>query len=196
MLLYCFCFSMHSFFGHEDFPDGTVVKNLLANTGDTRNTGSILGWGRSPEGGQGNPLQYSSLGNPMDRGAWRTTVHGVAKSGARQSDQHMLGHEARGILAPWPGIEPTVLALGARLQHWTSREVLGQGFPLGASLQGCQWKATLCCPSCQRSSQSRKTAPLPLTPTMPSSGLSLLSVWIFCYCCGGISAAVFYILKH
>ena len=77
---------MHSFFGHEDFPDGTVVKNLLANTGDTRNTGSILGWGRSPEGGQGNPLQYSSLGNPMDRGAWEAIVHGVTKNQTQVSD--------------------------------------------------------------------------------------------------------------
>ena len=41
--------------------------------------GSVPGWGRSPGGGNGNPLQYSCLGNPMDRGAWWTTVHGVAK---------------------------------------------------------------------------------------------------------------------
>ena len=41
--------------------------------------GSILGWGRSPREGNGNQLQYSCLGNPMDRGAWKTIVHGVAK---------------------------------------------------------------------------------------------------------------------
>jgi len=57
-----------------------VVKNPPANAGDTRDMGSIPGWGRSPEGGNGNPLQYSFLENPMDRGAWWTTVHGVAKS--------------------------------------------------------------------------------------------------------------------
>ena len=62
-----------------------VVKNLPANAGDTcnvRDTGLIPGSGRSPGGGHGNPLQYSCLENPMDRGAWRATVHGVAKSGA------------------------------------------------------------------------------------------------------------------
>ena len=62
------------------FLSDTVVKNLPANAGDTRDMGSIPGWGRSPEGGNGNPLQYSFLENPMDRGAWWTTVHGVAKS--------------------------------------------------------------------------------------------------------------------
>ena len=51
-----------------------VVKNLPANTGDVRDVGSIPGLGRSPGGGNGNPLQYSCLGNPMDRGAWQVTV--------------------------------------------------------------------------------------------------------------------------
>ena len=57
-----------------------VVKNLPANAGDIRNTASIPGSGRSPAEGHGNPLQYSCLENSMDRGAWRTTVHGVTKS--------------------------------------------------------------------------------------------------------------------
>ena len=57
-----------------------VVKNLPANTGDTREVGLIPGLGRSPGGGRGNLLQYSCLENPMDRGAWRATVPGVAKS--------------------------------------------------------------------------------------------------------------------
>ena len=57
-----------------------VVKNLPANAGDIKNAGSIPGLGRSPRGGHGNPLQYSCLENPMDRGAWRATIHGVAKS--------------------------------------------------------------------------------------------------------------------
>ena len=51
-----------------------VVKNLPANSGDIRDTGSIPGLGRSPVGGNGNPLQYSCLGNPMDRGACQATV--------------------------------------------------------------------------------------------------------------------------
>ena len=57
-----------------------VVKNLPANTGDIRDVSLIFGWGRSPEGGNGNPLQHSCLENPMDRGAWWATVHRVAKS--------------------------------------------------------------------------------------------------------------------
>ena len=58
------------------FPDGTVVKNLHANVGDM---GSIPRLGRFPGEGNGNPLEDSCLGNPMNRGAWRATVHGVAK---------------------------------------------------------------------------------------------------------------------
>ena len=57
-----------------------VVKKPPANAGDIRHTGSIPGWGRSPGEGNGYPLQYSCLENPMDRGAWSATVHRVAKS--------------------------------------------------------------------------------------------------------------------
>ena len=63
-----------------------VLKNPPTNAGDT---GSIPGSGRSPGEGNGNPLQYSSLENPMDRGAWRATVHGVAE---RQTQQRFLLH--------------------------------------------------------------------------------------------------------
>ena len=63
-----------------------VEKNLPANTGNPRDTGSILGSGRSPGGGNGNPLQYSCLENPMDRGAWRAKVHRVTKSQTRLSN--------------------------------------------------------------------------------------------------------------
>ena len=56
-----------------------MVKNLPANTGDIRDKGSNPGWGRSPGEGNGNPFHYSCLGNHMDRGAWWSTVHGVAK---------------------------------------------------------------------------------------------------------------------
>ena len=57
-----------------------VVKNLSSNAGDARDTGSILGSGRPPGEGHGNPLQYASLENPLDRGAWWATVHTVAGS--------------------------------------------------------------------------------------------------------------------
>ena len=57
-----------------------MVKNLPADAGDTRDAGSIPGLGGSPGGGHGNPLQYSCLENPMDRGAWWATVHEVSES--------------------------------------------------------------------------------------------------------------------
>ena len=58
--------------------DSQVV--LVVNAGDVRDVGSIPGLGKSPGGGHGNPLEYSCLENPIDRGAWRATVHGVAES--------------------------------------------------------------------------------------------------------------------
>ena len=60
-----------------------MVKNLSANAGDVSDTGLIPGSRRSPGGGHGNPFWYSCLENPMDRGAWRATVHGVAQSWTR-----------------------------------------------------------------------------------------------------------------
>ena len=57
-----------------------VIKNLSTNAGDVRYAGLIPGSGRSPGGGHSNPLQYSCLENPGDRGAWWATVHGVPKS--------------------------------------------------------------------------------------------------------------------
>ena len=57
-----------------------MIKNLPANAGDARDVGSIPGLGRSSGEGNGNPLQYSCLGNPMDKGAWWARVHRVAKS--------------------------------------------------------------------------------------------------------------------
>ena len=65
------------------FPGGSVVKNLPANAGDM---GSVPESRRSPGEENVNPLQYSCLGNPMDRGAWWATVHGVTKSQTRLSD--------------------------------------------------------------------------------------------------------------
>ena len=64
-----------------------MVKNSPANIGDTRDAGSIPGSGRSPGGGNGNPLQYSCLEDPMDRGAWQATVRGVAESWTQLSDE-------------------------------------------------------------------------------------------------------------
>ena len=65
------------------FPGGSEVKASACNVGDL---GSVPGWGRAPGEGNGTPLQYSCLENPMDGGAWWATVHGVAKSRTRLSD--------------------------------------------------------------------------------------------------------------
>ena len=71
-----------------------MEKNLPANAGDVRDAGLSPRSGRSPGGGHGNPLQYFCLENPMDRGAWWATVHGVAKS---QSDCSNLARIDRDI---------------------------------------------------------------------------------------------------
>ena len=65
------------------FPGGSAVKEPAASAGDASSTSGL---GRSPEEGNGNPLQYSCLGNLMDRGAWRAIVRGVTKSQTRLTD--------------------------------------------------------------------------------------------------------------
>ena len=67
-------------------PGGSGVKNLPGNAGDTGDVGYIPASGRSPGGESDNPLQYSCLGNPMDRGAWWATVYGVPKSWTQLRD--------------------------------------------------------------------------------------------------------------
>ena len=71
-------------------PGCTVVKNLPASTGEARDTGLIPACGKSPEEGNGNPLQYSCLENSMDRGAWWATVHGVAKLDMTEQLTHTM----------------------------------------------------------------------------------------------------------
>ena len=73
-------YSLGSFLG------GAVVKNPPANAGDTRDMDLIPGSGRSPGGRNGNPIQYTCLENPMDRGGWWGAVHGVAESGTTEHD--------------------------------------------------------------------------------------------------------------
>ena len=69
------------------FPGGSVVKSPPADTG---NMGSIPRLGRFPGGGNGNPLHYACLGNPMDKGAGQATVHGVTKSQIQRSDNNNI----------------------------------------------------------------------------------------------------------
>ena len=61
------------------FPGGSVVNNLPASAGDAIDMGLIPGWRRSPKGGNGNPLQYSCLRNPMERGTWWTVIPGAQR---------------------------------------------------------------------------------------------------------------------
>ena len=77
-----------------------VVKNLPANERDLRDVVWIPGLGRSPGGGNGNPLQYSCLENPMDRGAWGATVHGVTRSWTQLSSFHF--HHAPYVVTDFP----------------------------------------------------------------------------------------------
>ena len=72
--------------GYLGFPQWLSGKESAYSAGDTGEAGSIPGSGRSPEGGHGNPFQYSCLENAMDRDAWKATVHGVAKSWTQLND--------------------------------------------------------------------------------------------------------------
>ena len=79
------CVSVFSFL-KWDFTRGASAQHPPANAEDSRDVGSVPGLGRSPGGGNGNPLQYSCLKNPMDKGALQATVHGVAKSQTQLSN--------------------------------------------------------------------------------------------------------------
>ena len=72
-----------------NFSGGSVVKNPSASAGDRRDVGSISGFGKSPEGGNGNAFQYTCLYNLMDRIAWWASVHGVIR-GCKESKGSML----------------------------------------------------------------------------------------------------------
>ena len=71
------------------FSGGSDSRESACNVGDL---GSTPGWGRSPGEGNGYPLQYSCMKNPMDRGAWRATVHGVAESETTEATEHKCLH--------------------------------------------------------------------------------------------------------
>ena len=103
-----------------------MVKNLPANAGVVTDVGSIPGSRRSPRGGHGNPLQYSCLENPMVRGAWRATVHGVTQSRTRTG-----GMTALGSLSP---ISACVIQVSCRhsagvhpRQHLAQQALRGRG---------------------------------------------------------------------
>ena len=103
-----------------------MVENPPTNQVDVRDTGSIPGSERSPGGGHGNPVQYSCLENPMDRGAWWVSVHRVPKSRTRQKRLcvRTQGHH-----------NPVLLHLTATGRECEAREVgRGQMMPLRSSI--------------------------------------------------------------
>ena len=91
----------------KSFAGGSMLKNLPAYAGDTRDTGQIPGSGRSPGVGNGTPFQYSCLENFMDRGAWWATVHVVAKSWTQLSDWESNEKSSKDVKygRSWEGVE-------------------------------------------------------------------------------------------
>ena len=114
------CISIFKMYLPSDFglPGDSAVRNLPANA---RDIALIPGSGRSLGGGNGNPLQYSCLGNPMDRGAWRATVHGVTKSWTHRETE--LTHARR-----W-------MAHALKLPH--SLKAFSKALFLGKVREGC-----------------------------------------------------------
>ena len=90
-------------FSIKGFPGGSVVKNLPANAGDAGDEGLIPGLGRCPGRGNGNPLQYCCLKNPMDRETWWAMIHGVTKSQTQLSDwvHSLSNYYSEDECVPW-----------------------------------------------------------------------------------------------
>ena len=138
-----------------------VVKKPPANVGDIRDMGSIPGLGRPLGEGNGNPLQYSCLENPMDRGAWRATVHGVAQSWTQLKWLSMQRHSClrnkrfkngrRGEVG-WhrPGRDTgagacglgRVLLLSASVQPWSCEDRQVLQAPVSGLTPESYWKAS------------------------------------------------------
>ena len=90
-----------------------MIKKLFTNAGTVRNTDSIPGSGRFPGGEHENPLQYSCLENPMDRGAWQATVHGVAELGMTEVTEHNIFHCMNVLCRIYPSISVKTFGLFA-----------------------------------------------------------------------------------
>ena len=111
------------------FPGGSEVKASACNAGDL---GSIPGSGRSPGEGNGNPLQYSCLENPMDGGSWWATVHGVAKSQTRLSD-----FTSRHFKKPERGL-PHNIHKSKAIKNSTGTSLVVQWLRIHLAMQGMQ----------------------------------------------------------
>ena len=102
------------------FPGALVVKNSPANAGDIRDVGSLPGSGRSPGGGHDSSLQYSCLENPMDRGAWQATVHGVAKSQLKRLSTRTYTHLSPRMLGTY------IYVSNIFIRYWWKWGAIGQ----------------------------------------------------------------------
>ena len=110
------------------FSSGSAGEDPPANAGDLRDVHWIFPWGRYPEEGNGNPLQYPCLENPMDRGAWQATVHGVTKSHVRL------------LATPWTAAHQAPPPLGfSRQEDWSGCHCLLQSGTSGKE-PSCQCK--------------------------------------------------------
>ena len=155
------------------------VKNLPANAGDTRNSGSIPGSGRSPGGGDGNPLQYSCLGNPMDRAlslvgyspwgrkrirsSWPRTKHTQADSEDRFQVQIAIFHSSFLILALWPHPGSKIrqrIIKNTRRVSWRSCKTSGVGPPQPALATSPNSKT-------EKKGQGSPHTPLTASPNSP-----------------------------
>ena len=99
-----------------------MVKNLPASAGDIIDVGSIPEMGRSPEKKMANPLQYSCLEDPMDRGAWWATVHGVTKSHAESQLNRLSMHARWGLRLQSTASQPGVKASSSQLERCFASE--------------------------------------------------------------------------
>ena len=120
-------------------PCGSNGKELARSTGDTRDVSSIPGSGKFPGEGNGNPLQYSCLRNPMDRGAWQATVHGVAKSWTQLTEHACIGVNSSTREEPGPVLSRNVRSCRAHKgQKLGTRPCPPTKGPLSCS-KGTEW---------------------------------------------------------
>ena len=112
------------------FPGGSVVKNLPANARDAGDPGLIPEWGRSPGGGNGNPLQHSCQENPMNRGAWWATVHSAPKSQARLNTHACTCHTEPGSFPKSQFFASGGQSIGASASVWVLSMTIQGWFPL------------------------------------------------------------------
>ena len=126
----------------KGFPGGAMVKNLPANAGDVC---LIPGSGRSPGGGNGSPLQYFCQWNPMERGAWRATVHGVTKNWTQLSTHTQKENHTSQITefstSPWRGRCKSLGSLKSFL--WSTSQPSGASIwcsPILSPLRVHRWR--------------------------------------------------------